>query len=146
MDNPVEHASARFAQGLNCAQAVFATFAPALGLDETAALRLASPLGGGIGRSGNVCGAVTGGLMALGLGRDASTPEGKESTYLLAEEFIRRFREKHGTILCHVLLGYDISAPEGLAAARGSGRFKEICPFVVRTAAEMTAILLAEKG
>lgn len=145
MDNPIEHASARFAEGFNCAQAVFAAFAPALGLDETTALRLASPLGGGMGRSGNVCGAVTGALMALGLGRGASTPEGKESTYQMAEEFLRRLREKHGTILCNALLGYDISAPEGLAAARQSGRFKEVCPFVVRTAAEMTAILLAEK-
>ncbi len=145
MDNPIEHAAARFAEGFNCAQAVFSAFAPALGLDETTALRIASPLGGGIGRSGNVCGAVTGALMALGLGRGASTPEGKEPTYLIAKEFIRRFQEKHGTILCNALTGYDISTPEGIAAARESGRFKEVCPFVVRDAAQIAAAMLAEK-
>lgn len=145
MDNPSDLAAARFAQGFNCAQAVFSAFAPVLGLDETTALRIASPIGGGMGRSGNVCGAVTGGLMALGLARGASTPEGKEPTYLLAKEFLRRFQEKHGTILCNALTGYDISAPEGLAAARASGRFKEVCPVVVRTAAEIAAAMLVEK-
>ncbi len=142
MDNPVEHAAC-FAAGFNCALAVFSAFPPVLGLDETVALRIASPLGGSMGRSGNVCGAATGALMALGLGRDDSTPEGKEPAYWTAEAFIRRFQEEHGTILCNVLTGCDISAQEGRAAARG--RFKEVCPFVVRDAAQIAADLLTEK-
>jgi C_GCAxxG_C_C family probable redox protein len=144
MSDPIEVAAARFAGKLNCAQAVFSAFAEQFGLDETTALRIASPLGGGVGRSGNACGALTGGLMALGLARGSSTPERKEATYLLAREFMRRFREKNGAILCNDLVGMDISTPEGHDAARDSGRFQQVCPLAVRSAAEIVTAMLAE--
>ena len=146
MSDPIEVAAARFAGKLNCAQAVFSAFAEQFGLDETTALRIASPLGGGIGRSGNVCGALTGGLMVLGLAHGSSTPEGKEPTYLLAKEFMRRFQEQNGAIRCNDLVGMDISTPEGHDAARDSGRFQQVCPAVVRSAAEIVSAMLAEKG
>lgn len=142
MDNPSDLATAHFAQGFNCAQAVLAAFAPALGLDETTALRIASPLGGGIARRGQVCGAVTGALMALGLARGASTPEGKEKTYRLAGEFLRRFEERHATLLCHDLIGCDMSTPQGLLQARQSGVFQSLCPRFVQSAAEIVREML----
>ena len=50
----------------NCAQAVLIPFAADAGLDEDAARRLAANFGSGMKRA-SVCGAITGGLMALGL-------------------------------------------------------------------------------
>ena len=50
----------------NCCQSVVLPFAEELGLDEEAVLKLAEHFGSGM-RRGSVCGAVTGGLMALGL-------------------------------------------------------------------------------
>jgi C_GCAxxG_C_C family probable redox protein len=143
MSDPAEVAAARFAAKLNCAQAVFSAFAAELGLDEETALRIASPLGGGIGRSGNVCGAVIGGLMVLGLARGSSMPEGKESSYLLAQEFMRRFREEHGALSCNDLIGADISLPAGREAARARGRFQQVCPPLIRSAAAIVTTILA---
>lgn len=50
----------------NCAQSVLLPFAAEAGLDEETAFRLAANFGGGMKRA-SVCGAITGGLMALGL-------------------------------------------------------------------------------
>ncbi|KUK02681.1 MAG: C_GCAxxG_C_C family protein [Thermotoga sp. 50_1627] len=56
-----------FKCGFNCAQSVFAAFAPRSGLDESIALRVAAAFGGGMARCNSVCGAVSSGLMVLGL-------------------------------------------------------------------------------
>ena len=137
MTDPIQTAQDRFAQGFNCSQAVFSTFAPELGIPAETALKLASPFGGGIARQGNVCGAVTGALMVLGLQRGNSTTDKKDETYRMAEEFIKRFQERHGTILCRELIGYDISKPGELQKAREQGVIKNICPGLVKSAAEL---------
>ena len=144
MENPADIAAIRFAEKLNCAQAVFSAFAPGLGLEEKTALLIASPFGGGVARQGQICGAVTGALMAIGLARGSSTPDKKEATYQLSQEFLRRFEARHKTILCQELVGYDIGSPEEYAKARESGVFTNVCPRVVRDAADLVNTLLAE--
>ena len=57
MSNP-DQAVATFASGLNCAQAVLATYAPGLGLERDTALKVASAFGAGMNRA-ETCGAVT---------------------------------------------------------------------------------------
>jgi C_GCAxxG_C_C family probable redox protein len=138
----VERALERFSQGYNCAQAVFSAFTPGSGLPEEAALKIAASFGGGISRTGGECGAVTGALMALGLrsgNTDAQDKEAKEQDYLRAQAFLEAFRQRHGSVLCRGLLGEDISRPEGLQAARAQNLFKERCPALVRSAAEILA-------
>lgn len=144
MSDPIQIANDRFAQGLNCAQAVLSAFAAQAGISEEAALRLASPFGGGIARQGQVCGALTGALMVLGLQRGNSTPQGKEETYRMAEEFVQAFQKQHDATLCRELIGYDISTPEGLQAAREQEVFALVCPALVNGAAGMLAEILKE--
>ena len=141
MTDPIQIANDRFAQGLNCAQSVLSAFAQA-GISEEAALLLASPFGGGIARQGQVCGALTGALMVLGLQRGNTTPEGKDETYRMAEEFMQAFQKQHGATLCRELIGYDISTPEGLQAAREQEVFVRVCPALVNGAAGMLAEIL----
>jgi len=131
-----------FSRSFNCSQAVFSTFAPQFGMDEKTALKLASPFGGGIARRGEICGAVSGALLTLGLARGADTPAGKEEIYRLSQEFMRRFEEKHGTLLCRELIGCDIRTPAGYQAAAEKRVFVTICPALVREAAEITQALL----
>ncbi len=116
MENSSERAVARYDQHFNCAQSVFSAFASQLGMDESLMLKMASPFGGGVARRGQVCGALTGGLMALGLARGADTPAGKEEAYRLGQDFLQRFEAIHKTILCRDLLGYDISTAAGASA------------------------------
>jgi C_GCAxxG_C_C family probable redox protein len=137
-----EVAASIFDQGYNCSQSVFTAFATQFGLDEKTALKLASPFGGGVARRGELCGAVAGALMALGLVHGADKPAGKEEIYRLSQEFMRRFEEKNGSILCRTLIDFDISTPAGHQAAVERGVFKTICPGLVRDAAGIVQALL----
>jgi C_GCAxxG_C_C family probable redox protein len=94
-------ALASFQGGITCSSAVFSAFPDVLGLDDKKAKKIARGFGAGISRTGNICGAVTGAMMVIGLkcgkataGDDAA----KERTYALVQEFITKFREKNGSI------------------------------------------------
>ena len=93
-------------------------------------------------RLGKTCGAVTGALMAIGLKHGATTPEGKDEVYRVTQEFIRRFEEKNGSLICHDLIGFDILTPEDRALAQQAGVFENICPRLVRDGVEIVAALV----
>ena len=92
----VKKAEGLFKGGCNCAQAVFAAFADEFGLDEELAKRLATGLGGGVGRMREVCGAVSAAAMVIGmrLGPD------KMKAYPVIQDFCAKFKEKCGSIIC----------------------------------------------
>lgn len=101
-------ARALFEQGANCAQAVLGAYAEELGLSWETAMMLASPFGGGMGRMREVCGAVTGMLMAAGLKygyADLNDREAKKRTYRMTQELAGKYREENGSIICRELLG-----------------------------------------
>lgn len=79
--------------------------------------RIASGFGGGIGRQGEVCGALSSGVLIVGLvhGRDdAKDKKAKEATLAKAGEFVRRFADVNGAIRCRDLTGLDVSTDEGV--------------------------------
>lgn len=131
-----------FDQGFNCAQSVFAAFAPSFGLDESIALRVATAFGGGMSRCNGVCGVVSGALMVLGISMNSADKDAREQLYAISKEFVERFRSEHGSILCAELLGCDISKEQELKRAREENRFKTICPKYVKAAANIVKELL----
>ena len=142
-----DRAASVFADGFNCAQAVFSTVAPGFGLDEETAARIATPFGGGMARMGGTCGVVTGAFMALGLARGGARPadkETKEQTYVIALEFVKRFMERNGSITCRDLLGCDIGTREGHERAKQQGLFDTVCSKLVRDAVEMLEDMLSK--
>lgn len=129
-----------FSQQFNCAQAVFGAYGPAEGLDERQCLMLAGPLGGGLGRLGETCGAVNGALLVLGArygGPAATDPQAKVELYARVRQFVAAFKARNPSILCRELLGCDISTPEGLQQAQERKLFEKSCPKYVRDAAEI---------
>jgi C_GCAxxG_C_C family probable redox protein len=143
--NQIETAVSRFADGFNCSQAVLSTYADDLGLDEETALRIAAGFGGGMGRMGETCGAVTGAMMVLGLkfGNTSPSREAKDQMYARIREFAERFKTRNGSLACRDLLGCDISTAEGHKAAAERGLFTTVCPKLVRDAAEILEEMLA---
>jgi C_GCAxxG_C_C family probable redox protein len=143
--DPVARACALFDEGVSCAPAVFAAFAPRLGLSEDLAARSACCFGGGMIGSGKTCGAVTGAMMALGLaygaGAQMDLPR-KQAAYARTAELWKRFADRQGSIACKDILGLDLSTPEGRTQAAASGVFKTKCAGVVRDAAQILAELL----
>jgi C_GCAxxG_C_C family probable redox protein len=145
--NLIETASTRFNEGYNCAQSVLSSFSIQLGLPFETSCRIAAPFGGGIGRLGEVCGAVTGAMLVLGLQFGNTSPadnKAKEKSYRVASKFAELFRNRHKTILCRELIGCDINTPEGLASAREQKIFTVQCPAYVRDAVEILNDLLTE--
>ncbi|MDD2550794.1 MAG: C-GCAxxG-C-C family protein, partial [Bacteroidales bacterium] len=67
INDPVSEALELFKSGFNCSQAVLAAFSEECGISRETALKIACPFGGGIGGYGRTCGALTGGLMVIGL-------------------------------------------------------------------------------
>ncbi|MCS7239011.1 MAG: C-GCAxxG-C-C family protein [Thermoguttaceae bacterium] len=138
-------AVAKFTSGYACSQAILAVFGPRFGLDEATAAKLGAGFGGGLGRLGYACGAVSGAVAILGLslgngvGADVAN---REKVYEAVQEFCRRFIERHGSIDCRQLIGRDIASPEAFAAAKQANVFRTICPEFVRTAAEILEKML----
>lgn len=141
-----EKASELFSNSFNCSQAVFAAFAPDFGIDEELALKLATSFGGGA-RNGEICGAVSGALMVIGLKYghfQSGNSEQKSRAYAIAAEYTKRFKEANRSIVCRDLLGYDLTIPEDMACIQEKNLFKTICPRMVIGAVEVLEGILAE--
>jgi C_GCAxxG_C_C family probable redox protein len=144
MTDALRIANARFARGFNCAQSIFSAFAWRYGISSEFAVRLSAPFGAGMGRQGEVCGALTGALMILGLQYGPEQPGDKEDIYRIAHEFILQFQQRHGAIHCRELLGQDISTPEGLQSAREKDLFTDVCPMLIDETAKALTKYLGE--
>lgn len=141
MDHAKE-AERLFLEGYNCAQAVFCAFCDKTGLTVGQAARLSSSFGGGMGRLREVCGTVSGALLALGMlcgYSDPADPEAKAKHYRLVQEYARRFREKNGTIICRELLK-DVPVTPGDTPEPRTPEFYARRP-CLRLAGEAAAIL-----
>jgi C_GCAxxG_C_C family probable redox protein len=145
MNSIADKAEAIFLEGFNCAQSVLASCGEPLGLDRRTALCMGEAFGGGMGRMGLTCGAVTGAFMAIGLKYAKLSPDdrrSREKSVGLVRRFRRAFEARHGSIACRDLLGCDISTPEGYQQATDRRLFREVCPKLVRDAAEIIGQLL----
>ena len=96
-----------FLGGYNCAQSVVVAFCDVTGLEKDFAARMASSFGGGMGRLREVCGAVSGMLMVLGLLYGYDTPGddiSKKAQYRDVQALCGQFREEVGSIVCREIL------------------------------------------
>jgi len=135
-----EKAADYFRQGYNCAQSVLLTMQEYYGIRESELIpKIATAFGGGIGRRGSLCGALTGAIMAIGLkhGTNSVILEEKEKAYKLAREFYEQFVSACGSAFCRELIGYDLTNPEELERMRKSNVRDEKCSYFVKKAVEM---------
>ena len=140
--NHTEKAKSYFEQKFHCSQAVLAAFADELGLTEEQALKLGGCFGGGMCK-GEVCGACTGALMALGLKFGQSNIEdvvSRKKTNDITVEFLDMFKQENGSYICKELLGCDLATDEGKQYAIENRLFTEFCPKMVKS-----ATIIAEK-
>lgn len=138
-----ERAVERSRKGYNCAQSVLLTmFEHWNGKDELIP-KIATAFGGGIGRCGSVCGALTGGVMAIGIkyGTNEPSVDKRSKAYELARMVYKEFERRHGSVSCRELIGYDLSNPEEFEKARNANVFEEKCRDFIRTAVEILVSL-----
>ncbi len=126
-----------FKTGLCCSQAAFCALAEGQGIDMELAQKLSAGLGAGVGRMREVCGAVTGATLALGLkyGPD------KAAVYPHVQALCEHFKAECGSIVCRELLAGTGATQGGSPEARTEAYYKK------RPCAELVelAVKLAEE-
>jgi C_GCAxxG_C_C family probable redox protein len=135
-----EKAVAYHRDGYNCAQAVLLTLYDYMypGSKNEVIPKIATGFGGGIGRCGNLCGALSGGVMAVGLkyGVNEINAEKKLQTYAQAQALFKLFEEQHGSVMCRSLIKYDLSDAEQMAKAKQTGAFEKVCTPLIKSVIE----------
>ena len=129
-----------FHQGFVCSQVCLSELSSDVGIDDGDAKKLSALFGSGAGR-GEMCGAVSGCLMALGMkygNSEADDTERMDLGMKKAKEFTDLFEAEYGSIVCRKILGYDISIPEEMKIIQENGYFENKCPRLVLRAIEIT--------
>jgi C_GCAxxG_C_C family probable redox protein len=136
-----EKAVKKFLEGYNCAQSVLSTMCEFWNIRSELIPKIAAPFGGGIGLRGSVCGALTGGVMAIGIKYGDNEPLSKNrlKAYELAGIVYKEFEKRHGTVLCRELIGYKLSNSEDLEKAEKARVFEKKCVNFVKTMVETLA-------
>ena len=125
-----EAAMKLFQKDSNCAQAIFSVYGEQLGLRSETCLKIASGFGGGIARTRNVCGALTGAVMAIGLKCGGFERKDREKTYEVAEQLLNEFKILHGSIICKELINHDLITNNDIEQAFEKGVFDNCPKFV----------------
>lgn len=129
-----DRAAELFADGLCCSQAVFCAYAEDFGMDAETARKVSAGLGGGVGRLREVCGAVTGATLVLGLRHGPD----KAAVYPRVQALCARFKEACGSIVCRELLAGTGATQGGAPEARTPAYYrKRPCAALVRLAAQL---------
>ena len=134
-----------FKDGCNCAQAVAVAFSDVTGLDEKTSARMASAFGGGIGRMREVCGAVSGMFMVLGLLYGYDNPKddaGKKALYQEVQALAEQFRQENGSIICREILKNPPSDPNPTPRTESFYQMRP-CDRMVYTAARLVEEFVA---
>ena len=97
-----EKATALHERGFNCAQSVLGALGEYTKQDENTALAVSCGFGGGVS-CGEICGAASGAVMALGLVFSQKNPQDasvRAQVRKLSSDFYRQFRESFSCIRC----------------------------------------------
>jgi len=141
-----KRAAELFSNGYNCAQAVLGPFCEEaeVGFDM---VRIANGFGGGV-RYGELCGAVSGAVMAIGLKCGFYLENDFEQKAFCNKkicEFMEKFKEANGVLTCRDLLGVDIRCPEDHSGPAAKEAHKAVCPKLVASAVSILESISFEK-
>ena len=144
-----QKAAELFKQGYNCSQSVVGAFCEELGIDFDTAIKLVSPLGGGMGRLREVCGAVSGMFLLTGIVFGYTEPnnlEVKGKLYERVQELAKRFKTKRSTIICRELLeGVETSDSPEPSERTEEYYLKRPCLKIIEDAAQIFEDYLSEQ-
>jgi C_GCAxxG_C_C family probable redox protein len=78
-----------------------------------------------------MCGAVSGGIMAIGLFLGRNSPaEGNQLCYEAVKSFMESFSAQFGELNCQKLTGVHLGTPEGQAQFEASGQIRQCTEYV----------------
>ena len=136
-----EQAVENFKDGYNCAQSVALAYADIYSVDVETVKMLSAPFGGGMGRLREVCGAVTGMFLILGMEYPVSDPNDKTTktaSYAAVQRTALNFKDKMGSYICADLLKIGRQPQSPTPDERNNEYYaKRPCAYCVAVAAEI---------
>ena len=129
-----EKAVSFFRAGFICSESVLMAIQDYMGLEKNP--KIAMGFGAGIGRRGSLCGAITGGVLAINLkyGRQKLEEDDiKEKAFSKALEFYNKFEEKIGSAVCYDIIKCDLTTEEGQKTFKENNLLEEKCFKCVET-------------
>jgi len=141
LEKRTEQALTYFNDGYNCSQAVFMAYSDLYNMDKELAAKISSSFGGGMGRLREVCGAVTGMFMVLGLhypATDVKDKAAKTTNYAAVQRTAAEFKQEMGSFICADLLKIK-RAPENPTPSERNVKYHALrpCDRCVAMAAEI---------
>lgn len=137
----IQQAVEYFESGYNCSQAVFMAYSDKYGIDSETAARLSTSFGGGMGRLREVCGAVSGMFLVLGLQYpfiDTKDKAAKNTNYKAVQRTANEFKSQMGSYICADLLKIKHAPQNPESAERNDAYYaSRPCTSCVRLAAEI---------
>lgn len=130
---------------MNCNQSVLAAYGPDYGIHEELCFNLGLSFGGGMGKQGKTCGAVTGAYTVIGLWsatQSNNKAEQKQIAARMVNEFTKRFSQLNNSVECKALLNFDMSIPDEALKIEELGLTKTICPNLVGSSAQILEEIL----
>jgi len=119
MKNYEKLARELYDNGYSCSQAILLAFCEELGLEKETAARLSSSFGSGMGKLKDVCGALTGAFMVIGLKYGFLPPvtkQAKDAHYKRVYDFAKEFEKTFGSIYCRELRDWSGDTPHQCAS------------------------------
>ena len=141
LEKRTKQALTYFNDGYNCSQAVFMAYSDLYDMDKELAAKISSSFGGGMGRLREVCGAVTGMFMVLGLhypAIDVKDKAAKTTNYAAVQRTAAEFKQEMGSFICADLLNIK-RAPENPTPSERNVKYHALrpCDRCVAMAAEI---------
>ena len=142
-DQVAQRSEQLFEQGLFCAESVLQAVAESRGIKSDLIPRIATGLCSGLSRTGGICGAVSGGVLAINLacGRNEAS-QSVENNYQLVRTFIGAFEAKFGSTNCERLIGCRLDTTEGQQYFKAN-KLGGKCRMFTQEAARMASETLA---
>jgi C_GCAxxG_C_C family probable redox protein len=141
MSSKSEVAAGKLIEGFSCAQSVFYSFCDDFHFDKNTALKIACGFGAGMGRKEEVCGAISGGIMVLGIKYGRGEKDEKtatELTYAKTRELMDKFTQRNGTFICRKLLnGCELTTEQGQKEFKEKDFLNKTCKQCVQSAVEI---------
>jgi C_GCAxxG_C_C family probable redox protein len=142
-DQVAQRSGELFGQGLCCSESVLQAVAESRGIQSELIPKIATGLCGGISRSGNICGAVSGGVLAIGLCFGRSQPgQSPEETGRRVRAFLAKCEQRFGSTNCEKLIGCRLDTPEGQQFFK-EHNLREKCAGFTKEAAQLASEVLA---
>lgn len=131
MRDRIQAATDMFMNAYNCSQSVCYAFSDLFPVDTDTVLKLSCGFGAGMARKQDVCGAVSGGIIVIGMRFGRGEKDGRpitEITYRNVQTLMDRFFETYGSYNCRRLLeGCDLSTSDGRTFFKENDLLRKIC-------------------